>query len=611
MPVTRIDFPIDELTRPRSEEEIQRKLAQERARLESMMGLDSRPVHHFKRPAERSFGAEERGKVTILFGGLTWKHERVIQAVFQGCGYNCEVMPIPNVSAFQLGKEYGNNGQCNPTYFTVGNLVQHLQTIERERGLTKQEVCDNYIFFTAGSCGPCRFGMYEAEYRLALTNAGFGGFRVLLFQQNDGVKAASGEAGLKFTVDFGMGMFNALNLGDIMNEMVYRIRPYEVEKGKTDQVWQTSMDALCTMLRDRKPFEDHEDLPEWMAKKIRPHKGKKWELWVNSLLKVREQLYGDPYKGALAAVRDQLNTIEVDRLKVKPVVKIIGEFWAQITEGDGNFHMFEFLEREGAQVLVEPIGTWVMYMMYQVKARAAARRSLDAPYKNVQWYELQKKLKNQLKFKQKQWMVGVGERIYARQYQRAVEGLGNIAHELVDQKEMAELANPFYNEFARGGEGHLEVGKNVYYTKNHLCHMVLALKPFGCMPSSQSDGVQSGVANHFKEMIFLPIETSGEGEINAHSRVQMALGEAKVKARMEFEQVLKSTGKRLEDIKDYVAEHAELRNVFYPVPHRHGTAGVAANFVLHVNDLMNGKKKLARVPAPAPRKLETSPAFGD
>ena len=107
---------------------------------------------------------------------------------------------------------------------------------------------------------------------------------MLLFQQNDGVKAASGEAGLKFTVDFGMGMFNALNLGDIMNEMIYRIRPYEVEKGKTDEVWQSSMDTLCTMLRERKPFEDHEDLPEWMAKKIRANKGKKWELWVNSLL---------------------------------------------------------------------------------------------------------------------------------------------------------------------------------------------------------------------------------------------------------------------------------------------------------------------------------------
>ena len=79
--------------------------------------------------------------------------------------------------------------------------------------------------------------MYESEYRLALQNAGFDGFRVLLFQQNDGVKAASGEAGLKFTVDFGMGMFNALNLGDIMNEMIYRVRPYEAEKGTTDRVF--------------------------------------------------------------------------------------------------------------------------------------------------------------------------------------------------------------------------------------------------------------------------------------------------------------------------------------------------------------------------------------
>jgi predicted nucleotide-binding protein (sugar kinase/HSP70/actin superfamily) len=608
MPVTHVDFPLDELTRPRSEEEIQQKLARERARLASMMGLDSGPVRHFQRPVERPFTAEERGKVTILFGGLTWKHERVIQAVFEGCGYRCEILPVPDVAGFQLGKEYGNNGQCNPTYFTVGNLVKHLQSLEVSRGLTKQEIINNYVFFTAGSCGPCRFGMYESEYRLALQNAGFDGFRVLLFQQNDGVKAASGEAGLKFTVDFGMGMFNALNVGDIMHEMIYRIRPYEVEKGKTDRVFHESVDTLCTMLRERKPFEDHEDLPGWISKRIQAHKGEKWEIWVNSLLKVREQLYGDPYKDALRAVHDHLGTIEVDRLRIKPIVKIIGEFWAQTTEGDGNFHMFDFLEREGAQVLVEPIGTWVMYMMYQVKARAAARRSLDAPYKNVRPWELHKLAKNELKFRQKQWMIGAGECVYARQYHRVVEALGDVAHHLIDQKEMAELANPFYNEFARGGEGHLEVGKNVYYTKHRLCHMVLALKPFGCMPSSQSDGVQSAVANHFKEMIFLPIETSGEGEINAHSRVQMALGEAKVKARMEFEQVLESTGKRLGDIKDYVAEHPELRNLFYPVPQREGVTGIAANFVLHVSDLMNGKARLKRMPVAAPSKLAVAAA---
>ena len=56
--------------------------------------------------------------------------------------------------------------------------------------------------------------------------------------------------------------------------------------------------------------------------------------------------------------------------------------------------------------------------------------------------------------------------------------------------------------------------------------------------------------------------------------------------------------KRLEDIKDYVADHPELRNLFYPVPQVHGVTGIAANFVLHVSDLMNGKMRIKRVPAP-------------
>jgi hypothetical protein len=99
--------------------------------------------------------------------------------------------------------------------------------------------------------------------------------------------------------------------------------------------------------------------------------------------------------------------------------------------------------------------------------------------------------------------------------------------------------------------------------------------------------VQSAVMNHFKDMIFLPIETSGEGEINAHSRVQMALGEAKAKAKAEFQQALDSTGKRLEDIRSYVADHPRLRHPFYKVPHRTGVTGTAANFVLHVSDLMD------------------------
>ena len=54
------------------------------------------------------------------------------------------------------------------------------------------------MFVTAGACGPCRFGTYVTEYRKALRDSGFDGFRVLLFQQQGGLKQATGdEQGLK------------------------------------------------------------------------------------------------------------------------------------------------------------------------------------------------------------------------------------------------------------------------------------------------------------------------------------------------------------------------------------------------------------------------------
>jgi hypothetical protein len=119
-----------------------------------------------------------------------------------------------------------------------------------------------------------------------------------------------------------------------------------------------------------------------------------------------------------------------------------------------------------------------------------------------------------------------------------------------------------------------------------MAHMVLSLKPFGCMPSTQSDGAQSAVVAHYKDMIFLPIETSGEGEINAHSRVQMALGEAKVKAKNEFKDVLAKLGKSADELHAYVDRHPELSDALYKVPKYKGVVGTAANFAIHVTEKM-------------------------
>jgi predicted nucleotide-binding protein (sugar kinase/HSP70/actin superfamily) len=564
------------------EDVIRQRLEEERRRLEKEAGLERRSTQQFHRPIENPFTRSQRDHTTILFGGLTWKHEKLILGALESLGYKAEAMPVPSKKGFQLGKEYGNNGQCNPTYFTVGNLVQYLQSLE-EKGLSKQEIIDRYVFFTAGACGPCRFGMYEAEYRLALRNSGFDGFRVLLFQQNGGLNQAEAEAGLEMNLDFFLNILNAMNIGDIINDVAYQIRPFEVNPGETDRVLDECMDLLHEVMSRRRPWTLEGKLGSLLNKTS-------FAGTAEYLGKFLNQLYGDDYTAALNEVRDRFNAIPVDRTRVKPIVKITGEFWAQTTEGDGNFNMFKFLEKEGAQVLVEPVGTWIMYMIHQAKQQTRDERGLELIQQGVSKWNLPKLFNSHLNARQKLAKLTAAEVVFKREYHRLIEALGGIAHHLTDQYELQRLGHPFYNSRAGGGEGHLEVAKNIYYSNKDLCHMVLSLKPFGCMPSTQSDGAQSAVVTTYKDMIFIPIETSGEGDVNAHSRVQMALGEAKVRAKNEIRRVLDECGVTLEEVREFAAEHPEMQQPMYKYGHRKGVVGVAANFVIHAAERIKAER---------------------
>ncbi len=554
------------------EDAIRARVEEERRRLESEASSVFHHPRHFKRPVERAFAKEHRAHTTLLFGGLTWKHEKLIHGALEGLGYKAEPLPTPNVRAFQTGKEYGNNGQCNPTYFTVGNLVQFLQALEA-KGLTREEILDKYVFFTAGACGPCRFGMYESEYRLALRNSGFDGFRVLLFQQAGGLSQSEAEAGLEMNLDFFLGIPNAMNCGDIINETAYQIRPYEGEAGATDRALASAMDYLHDVFRDHQPWRIGDGLGRYLGG---------FRDTAEYIGKFANQLKTDEYAGALARIRSSFDEIEVDRLRVKPIVKITGEFWAQTTEGDGNFNMFRFLEREGAQVLVEPIGTWIMYMIHQVVQKYTDLKGLEEGAAPPPVWRIGKRAKVEFGYRSKVAKLKLAEAIFKREYHRLVAALGGLAHHLADQYELQRLGHPFYNSRSGGGEGHLEVAKNIYYSNKDLAHMVLSLKPFGCMPSTQSDGAQAAVVSHYRDIIYLPVETSGEGEVNAHSRVQMALGEAKAKAKREFQEALDRTGLTLDDCRAYVDAHPELKRPMYRVPHHKGVVGAAANFVLHI-----------------------------
>jgi predicted nucleotide-binding protein (sugar kinase/HSP70/actin superfamily) len=531
------------------------------------------------------FTKDERGTTTILIGGLSVRHDRLIQSALRGLGYLIDLVPVPVKADFQAGKEYGNNGQCNPTYFTVGALVNYLKRLRDREGLSTEQILKDHVFITCGACGPCRFGMYEAEYRLALRNSGFDGFRVLLFSQTGGLDQADVESGLEFNLNFFLSILNSIFQGDVLNEVAYHVRPYETVPGKTNEVFEQCMTACGERLQSRDFNEVNGGALAWLLSKVTPVSGtQEAEVFL-------EQLKGDYYLQVVEQCAKLIDEqIEVDYTRPKPIVKITGEFWAQTTEGDGNFNMFAFLEREGAEVLVEPVATWISYLLNQARNKVKDTHGLDGDDLVTTSPNLKQKLASQIAYRKKTFTLTLAQKILYREYERYRKALGGTTHALVDQQELVRVGHPYYNSKSGGGEGHLEVAKNIYYCNKDLAHMVLSLKPFGCMPSTQSDGAQAAVVSQYSDMIYLPIETSGEGDINAHSRVQMALGEAKFKCKAEFNEAVARTGYAIEQIRAYVAEHRELRRPLQHVPGHKGVIGRAANFVLHVGSLMNADR---------------------
>jgi predicted nucleotide-binding protein (sugar kinase/HSP70/actin superfamily) len=558
-----------------------RKRAAERVRLEAEAGVGPSLTDHFRRRPERPFTESERAGTTILLGGLTRLHDTFIEATFHGAGYRCERLPVPDVAAFHLGREYCDNGLCSPAYFNIGNLIATLQRLEAS-GLDRKTIADRYLFFTAGAGGPCRFGMYESEYRLALDNAGFGDFRVLTFQQGISQSGRAG-AGLSFTLSHALGILQAFHLADALNDLAHRSRPYEVVPGATDRALAACEADACAYFREYHPPQWHEGLPPWLVRFVSPRRLLRYAATIIS--DYRHVLGGQAYGDLLRRCAARFDDVELDRTRVRPVVKITGEFWAQTTEGDGNYRMFEFLEREGAEVAAEPLGTWVTYLAHSAKLRYLDRRSRGrwAAWRGV------KDLWRDLETRMRAWSFDFGEYLYTRELDRTVRGVGAPGPHLVRQQVLADLARPYYDPRVRGGEGHLEVAKNIHYTTRRECHMVLSLKPFGCLPSSQSDGVQVAVVDRHPEMIFLPVETSGEGEVQAHSRVQMSLADARASARAEFDAALSATGLSLDRVLAFVAKFPTLRRGLYRVPPKPGVACRAAAFVYHVRDLMTGR----------------------
>src|SRR5262249_60356422 len=126
-------------------------------------------------------------------------------------------------------------GQSNPTSFTVGNLLKQLTSFRAQEGMPVPDIIRKYVFLTAVACGPCRFGTYVTEYRKALTDSGFDGFRVLLFQQQGGLRQATGDAsGLEINGRLFKAAMQAVMAGERLHPARDRKRPHPLPHSRPE-----------------------------------------------------------------------------------------------------------------------------------------------------------------------------------------------------------------------------------------------------------------------------------------------------------------------------------------------------------------------------------------
>ncbi len=532
----------------RSYEDIEAEVRAFEERERRRLGLVEEPVDHWVDRNPQAFTRAERPRTTILLGGLTIAHDLLARAAFSGLGYKVQPLDVPDADALRFGKEFGNRAQCNPTYFTVGNLVKHLVHLRDREGMPVDEIVRSHVFLTAGACGPCRFGTYVTEYRKALRDAGFEGFRVLLFQQQGGLRQATGEdAGLEFSPTFFVSLLKALLAGDALNLAGYRIRPYEVEAGATDRALDRCKAILTAAFEQRRSV-------------------------LAALWKCRRVLAG----------------VRVNRLQPKPKVAIIGEFWAMTTEGDGNYRLQRFLESEGAEVDIQPITAWLLYNIWEhawdTKRRITLRFDDEGNF-GLKGTNPRRKLA----------LLAVADWALRRAFGLYTKTIGVGGYHLSDMDEIATISHQYYDNHLRGGEGHMEVGKLIQHVEQKKTHMVISVKPFGCMPSSGvSDGVQSLVTAKHPEAIFCAIETTGDGAVNAQSRVLMDLFKARQRARQEYQDLVSASGLTEEELERRARRRGFQRALYYP---RHVLAGTASNTLLA---LVKGLRPPPSVPAPGP-----------
>jgi predicted nucleotide-binding protein (sugar kinase/HSP70/actin superfamily) len=263
---------------------------------------------------------------------------RLIAAVFQAFGVRARVMDT--YRGMDLGREFTSGKECFPCQVTTGDILQFLEEEQERLGETFNP--DDYIYFMPEAGGPCRFGMYNKFQRIVLDS--FPALKNLKIGSltSDNAYSPAGIIEKEKTTDFRKASYLSVVVADILDRLLWRIRPYEREPGLADSLIDDAVEGMS------EAFLNHGADMEFDA--------------------ILDRLEDFVRKG-----KDLMDP----GIPRKPLIGVVGEIYLR-THTQSNQDVIKVLEHYGAEVVNASIAEWVNYTAYDRmrEARIGLARNL-------------------------------------------------------------------------------------------------------------------------------------------------------------------------------------------------------------------------------------------
>ena len=250
-------------------------------------------------------------------------HSFAVAAAFRACGVDADVFPESDEETLYWGRKLTSGKECYPCILTTGDMVK----LVKDPNFDHQRAA----FFMPSGNGPCRFGQYHRFHRLVLDDLGFHHVPIYSPNQDETLYSDLGIMGSRFSRLGWQGIVAV----DLLMKKLLETRPYEKEKGKADQIYQTSLKRVCEAIQQRGALEK-----------------------------------------TLQKGLEDFNQIEVEKLGTKPLIGIVGEIFVRLNPF-ANEDVIRKIEQFGGEAWIAPLTEWILYVNTIAKRRSLKNRSFS------------------------------------------------------------------------------------------------------------------------------------------------------------------------------------------------------------------------------------------